>query len=101
MPRRKRHYVLCKKGLHSLERWGGVKLTKRKPFQRKQFVTRFCLLCRRTYQRNYMRQRAELKKGAKKLAPFKASTKTSSMPEVLLAQEFRPACSLLQRPQER
>jgi hypothetical protein len=102
MPRRKRHYVLCKKGLHSLERWGGIKLTKRKPFQRKQFVTRFCLLCRRTYQRNYMRQHAELKKGAKKLAPLKASTKAfSSTPEALLAQEFHPAYSPLQQPQER
>lgn len=69
MPRRKRHYVYCKKGLHLLSRWGGIKLTKKKPFQRKQYVTRLCLLCRRTYQRNYMRQRAK-EKGAKKLAPF-------------------------------
>lgn len=68
MPRRKRHYIYCKKGLHLLSRWGGLRISKKTVFKRTRFVTRFCLLCRREYQRNYMRQR---KKGAKKLAPFK------------------------------
>jgi hypothetical protein len=42
------------------------------------------------------------RKGAKKLAPLKASTKAfSSTPEVLPEPEFRPAYSPLQQPQER
>ena len=59
MPRRKRHYVYCKKGLHLLSQYGGIKRTTKKVFEKNQYVTRFCLKCRRDYQRKYWHTRKE------------------------------------------
>lgn len=49
MPRRRRHFVMCKKGLHLMSghNIGIDRLTKPQVFQRGTYVRRYCIACRR------------------------------------------------------
>ena len=46
MPRRKRHFTLCKAGLHDMSKHGRIKELPTRVFARTTYVIRYCFLCR-------------------------------------------------------
>lgn len=46
MPKRKRHYVYCKAGLHLLIETGVYKILKKAPLIKGRYVLRYCRVCR-------------------------------------------------------
>lgn len=55
MPRRRRHFVMCKKGLHLMSghNIGIDRLTKPQVLQRGTYVRRYCIECDKNYRNKY------------------------------------------------
>lgn len=72
MPRRKRHFVFCKKGLHLLSKSSRIKKFTRKKFE-DVYVVRYCLPCRTEAKRLYYlkTKRSKLVKDKPELSDYK------------------------------
>ena len=56
MPKRKRHYIYCKAGLHLLSQTGVIKVLKKASLIRGRYVIRYCRVCRDVKNEQYYKR---------------------------------------------